>query len=66
MLLFMEVSSPACKRLKSGWQLRRSWRAAEKLGLTREHVRAVAVGIRRSDAVSAVLKSERDKILARE
>jgi len=37
-------------------------RVAEKLGLTRDHVRAVAVGIRRSDAVSAALKSEREKM----
>lgn len=41
-------------------------RVAEKLGLTWEHVRCVAVGTRRSDAVAAALKAERDKMLARE
>src|SRR5262249_49076845 len=38
-------------------------RVAEKLGLTREYVRCVAVGTRRSDAVAAALKNERGKML---
>jgi len=37
-------------------------RAAEKRGLTREHVREVAVGLRRSDAVAAALKHEAEKM----
>lgn len=37
-------------------------RVAEQLGLTKHYVRAVAVGLRRSDAVSAALKKESERV----
>jgi hypothetical protein len=36
-------------------------RVAKKLGLTQNYVRCVAVGIRRSEAVSDALKKEAEK-----
>jgi len=39
-------------------------RVAKQLGLTRDYVREVGMGNRRSEAISAALKKERDKILA--
>jgi len=38
-------------------------RVAVQLGVTRQHVRSVAIGSRRSEPISSALKSEREKML---